>query len=69
MDQECFIDSVDLLIKTSYGWLALSKSENQYVIGDVNLIKESSWKLLISIIAKRNTLRDQWYKNTSMFIP
>jgi hypothetical protein len=39
------------------------------VIGDVNLIKESSWKLLISIIAKRNTLRDQWYKNTSMFIP
>ena len=55
------MDSVDSLIKTSYGWLALGKSENQYVIVDVNLIKESSWNLLISIIAKRNKLTDQWY--------
>lgn len=53
------MDSVDSLIKTSYGWLALGKSENHYVIVDVNMIKESSWKLLISFIAKRNMLRDQ----------
>lgn len=55
------MDSVDSLIKTSYGWLALGKSENHYVIVDVNMIKESSWKLLISFIAKRNMLRDQWF--------
>lgn len=54
IDTECAIESVDLLVKIEYGWLAIGKISNQFIMIDVNLIREDSWNLLVNILVEKN---------------
>lgn len=53
VEVESAIDSLEMLVKIDYGWLAIGKRLNQYIMIDVNLIKEDSWRLLVDIITYR----------------
>jgi hypothetical protein len=47
------LDSVEVLLKVEYGWIAVGKSGGQHVMMDVNFIKQHHWDTLLEHLGKQ----------------